>query len=76
MTGRSGIRRIRVSVTLPPDRIAEVRYTEPDGTRTVCRNSERADAVVETDRWRPLRGWRSEARWSLKATAHAEVGGW
>ncbi|MFD8952007.1 hypothetical protein ACFV0B_24505 [Streptomyces xanthophaeus] len=76
VTGRSGTRRIRVSVTLPPDRITEVHYTEPDGTRTVCRNSERADTVVETDRWWPLRGWRPESRWTLDATAHAEVGGW
>ncbi|MDJ0345164.1 hypothetical protein QMK19_31995 [Streptomyces sp. H10-C2] len=49
------------------------RVTDPDGSRAVCRNSETADARVLLERWWDSR--RTEADWTLDATAHAEVGG-
>jgi hypothetical protein len=71
-TGRAGLRRIRVQVTQPADRTLALEYTDPDGARATCRNSERADAEVVLERW--WGRWRTERRWSLDGTAHAEVG--
>ncbi|WP_329396408.1 hypothetical protein [Streptomyces melanogenes] len=73
VTGRSGLRRIRVEVTLPQARTLTLAYTDPDGSEAVCRNSETADAVVRLERW--WGRWRPEAEWRLEGTAHAEVGG-
>ncbi|MFE1444049.1 hypothetical protein [Streptomyces sp. NPDC058739] len=73
VTGRSGLRRITVTVTQPEDRTLALDYRDPDGDPAVCRNSERADAQVHLERWWPG-GWRTEARWTLDGTAHAEVG--
>ncbi|MFJ5776997.1 hypothetical protein [Streptomyces sp. NPDC093094] len=73
VTGRSGLHRIRVEVTQPPERTLTLDYADPDGSPSVCRNSERADARVLLERRRPG-GWRTEARWTLDGTAHAEVG--
>jgi hypothetical protein len=70
--GRAGLRRIRVTVTQPPDGTLALDYTDPDGSPAVCRNSERADAVVRLERW--WGRWRPEAAWRLSGTAHAEVG--
>jgi hypothetical protein len=72
VTGRAGLRRIHVTVTQPEERTLALEYTDPDGSRLVCRNSERADAHIVVERW--WGGWRSEARWTLTGTAHAEVG--
>ncbi|MFJ5547484.1 hypothetical protein [Streptomyces sp. NPDC093225] len=72
VTGRAGLRRIHVTVTQPPDRTLALDYHDPDGSHAVCRNSERADAVVRLERWRGR--WRTEALWTLDGTAHAEVG--
>ncbi|MFJ3231047.1 hypothetical protein [Streptomyces sp. NPDC086787] len=71
--GRAGLRRIRVEVTQPPERTLALDYTDPDGSHAVCRNSERADAHVLLERWW-FGGWRTEAEWTLRGTAHAEVG--
>lgn len=73
VTGRSGLRRIRVEVTQPEARTLTLSYTDPDGSESVCRNSETADAVVRLERW--WGRWRPEAEWTLEGTAHAEVGG-
>ncbi|MEU1071318.1 MULTISPECIES: hypothetical protein [unclassified Streptomyces] len=73
VTGRSGLRRIRVEVTQPEERTLTLDYTDPDGGAAVCRNSEAADAAVHVERW--WGRWRPEARWTLEGTAHAEVGG-
>ncbi|MFI9810047.1 hypothetical protein ACIHEJ_38095 [Streptomyces sp. NPDC052301] len=73
VTGRAGLRRIRVEVTQPADRTLTLDYTDPDGRHATCRNSERADAHVLLERRRFGR-WRSEAEWTLDGTAHAEVG--
>ncbi|MFE9023777.1 hypothetical protein ACFYNL_35120 [Streptomyces sp. NPDC007808] len=72
VAGRVGRRRIRVRVTQPPERTLALDYTDPDGSRAVCRNSETADAVVSLERW--WGRWRQEAEWRLPGTAHAEVG--
>ncbi|MFF4213972.1 hypothetical protein ACFYZE_32415 [Streptomyces sp. NPDC001796] len=72
VTGRAGLRRIRVTVTQPEERTLALEYTDPDDSRPVCRNSERADARIVVERW--WGGWRPEARWTLTGTAHAEVG--
>ncbi|WP_234328953.1 MULTISPECIES: hypothetical protein [unclassified Streptomyces] len=71
--GRAGLRRIRVTVTQPPEGTLALDYTDPDGSTAVCRNSERADAEVRVERW--WGRWRPEAEWRLSGTAHAEVGG-
>ncbi|MEU2156079.1 hypothetical protein ABZ532_13875 [Streptomyces sp. NPDC019396] len=73
VTGRAGLRRIRVEVTQPDERTLALDYTDPDGAQAVCRNSESADAhvLLERRRWG---GWSTEARWTLTGTAHAEVG--
>ncbi|HKB30193.1 MAG TPA: hypothetical protein VKD26_05085 [Streptosporangiaceae bacterium] len=71
--GRAGDRRIRIQVTQPADRTVAVGYTDPDGSTAVCRNSERADAVITLQR-RTAQGWRAERHWRLDATAHAEAG--
>ncbi|MFI9825701.1 hypothetical protein ACIHFC_35595 [Streptomyces sp. NPDC052013] len=73
VTGRAGLRRIRVEVHQPADRTLALEYTDPDGSRATCRNSERADAHVLLER-RWLGGWQTEAEWQLDGTAHAEVG--
>ncbi|MFH8484937.1 hypothetical protein [Streptomyces longisporoflavus] len=72
VTGRSGLRRIRVEVTQAEERTLQLDYADPDGAAATCHNSERADAVIHVDRWRGR--WRPEARWTLDGTAHAEVG--
>lgn len=72
VTGRVGRRRIRVTVTQPPERTLALDYTDPDGSGAVCRNSETADAVVSLEHW--WGRWRQEAVWRLSGTAHAEVG--
>ncbi|MFB8137085.1 hypothetical protein [Streptomyces mirabilis] len=70
--GRAGLSRIQVTVTQPPQQTLTLGYTDPDGSPAVCRNSERADAVVSLERWWGT--WRREAEWRLSGTAHAEVG--
>jgi hypothetical protein len=72
VTGRTLLRRIRVEVTQPAERTLALDYQDPDGARAVCRNSEIADARILLERW--WGRWRTEARWTLDGTAHAEVG--
>lgn len=72
VAGRAGLRRIRVEVTQSPDRTLALDYQDPDGSPAVCSNSETADAEVLVERWRGR--WCREAQWTLKGTAHAEVG--
>ncbi|MFG2526457.1 hypothetical protein [Streptomyces sp. NPDC048516] len=72
VTGRAGLRRIRVEVSLPAERTLRLDYADPDGSPAVCRNSETADAVVRLERW--WGRWRPEEEWLLEGTAHAEVG--
>ena len=72
--GRAGDHRITVTVRQPDDRTLAVDYANPDGSPTVCRNTERADAQILWEARRPS-GWTVERRWDLAGTAHAEVGG-
>ncbi|WP_265559697.1 hypothetical protein [Streptomyces hygroscopicus] len=72
VTGRAGLRRIRVTVAQPEERTLTLDYADPDGSGPVCRNSESADAHIVLERW--WGRWRPEARWTLEGTAHAEVG--
>ncbi len=72
VTGRAGLRRIRVEVSLPAERTLRLDYADPDGSPARCHNSETADAVVRLERW--WGRWRPEAEWLLEGTAHAEVG--
>lgn len=66
-------RLISVEVTQPPGETVTVDYSNPDGVAAVCRNSERADAVVTLQRRTSL-GWEIARQWELRGTAHAEVG--
>jgi len=70
--GMVGRRRLRVEVDIPADRAVAVAYADPDGAPATCTNSETADAEIVVERWR--RRWETERRWSLRATAHAEIG--
>ncbi len=72
VTGVVGDRRLRVRVVEPAERCVAVDYTDPDGARAVCTNTERADAEVTLERWRGR--WRVEREWLVRGTAHAEVG--
>ncbi|GAA5173138.1 hypothetical protein GCM10023321_74080 [Pseudonocardia eucalypti] len=74
VSGRVGDRRIRVRVHQPPEATLALDYTDPDGEAAVCRNCECADATVLLER-RVTGDWRTERRWRLDGTAHAEVGG-
>ena len=68
----SGHRRLLVDVTVPPDASVVLSYTDPDGATATCTNSERADAEIVLQRWDG--DWHDDRRWSLRGTAHAEVG--
>jgi hypothetical protein len=72
IAGIVGRQRLRVGVHLPPGESVAVDYADPDGAPAVCTNSERADATVLVERWSGR--WRTQHRWSLRGTAHAEVG--
>ena len=73
VTGRSGNRRVHVTVTQSENRCVVIGYTDPDGATATCTNSERADAHIVLQRRSPS-GWTVEREWTLEATAHAEVG--
>lgn len=72
--GRAGDRRVEVVVTQPPHHTVEVDYTNPDGSSTVCRNTELATAEITLSR-RTRSGWGQIRRWVVEGAAHAEVGG-
>ncbi len=71
--GHAGGRRITVRVRLPEESRIAVGYTDPDGGRAVCHNSERADVHVCLERRRGAR-WEPDQLWDVRGTAHAEVG--
>jgi hypothetical protein len=70
--GVVGRTRLTVTVTQPDDRCVRLDYTDPNGDGAVCRNTERADVDVRLDKWRGR--WITEAEWSVKGAAHAELG--
>jgi hypothetical protein len=71
--GAVGRQRLSVTVGQPEDRCVRLDYTDPDGAAALCTNTERADVVVRLDVLTP-RGWRTDAEWSLRGTAHSELG--
>ncbi len=73
VSGVVGRRRLRVEVTVPPDRSVRLTYTDPDGATATCTNSEVATAVIVLERLAGRR-WTEERAWTLDGTAHAEVG--
>lgn len=64
LAGRIGDRAVLIRVDQPPDRCVTLTYTDPDGGRAVCTNTEQADVHIEID----------DRQWSVLGTAHAEVG--
>ena len=73
VSGRFGLRRLRVEVRQDPDDCVELGYTDPDGATATCTNSERASAEIVLER-RTRSGFETERHWTLDHTAHAEVG--
>ena len=65
--------RLRVGVRIPPAASVTLEYRDPDDASARCTNSCRADAEIRLER-RRLGGWSLERRWSLRGTAHAEIG--
>ncbi len=72
-TVTTATRRLRVGVHVPGRDAVVLGYRDPDGARSTCTNSCRADAEIRLEVRRPT-GWEVRRRWSLRATAHAEVG--
>jgi hypothetical protein len=64
LEGGIGGRQVLIRVDQPPDRCVNLGYTDPDGGRAVCTNTEQADIHVEVD----------DRHWSVLGTGHAEVG--
>ncbi|HTX97729.1 MAG TPA: hypothetical protein VME67_24595 [Mycobacterium sp.] len=64
LQGRIDGRRVLIRVDQPEDRCVSLAYTDPDGGRAVCTNTEQADIHVELD----------DRHWSVLGTGHAEVG--
>lgn len=66
-------RRLRVRVHVPQRAAVTLEYEDPDGARSWCTNSCRADAEVEVQVRRGI-AWGPARRWQLRGRAHAEVG--
>ncbi len=64
LEGRISGRIVLIRVDQPPDRCVSLEYTDPDGCRAVCTNTERADIHIEID----------DRHWSVLGSGHAEVG--
>jgi len=70
--GVVGSHRLTVTVNQPDERCIILDYTDPDGAQAICTNSEIADVDVVLEAFRGR--WRVEQEWSLRGTAHAELG--
>jgi hypothetical protein len=70
--GTIGRWRLRVEVTIPPERSVRVGYVDPDGALATCTNSEVSDAEIVLEHRRAR--WEIERRWDLRGNAHAEIG--
>ena len=70
--GTVGRWRLRVDVTIPPERCVRVGYVDPDGASATCTNSEVSDAEVVLEHRRAR--WEIARRWDLCGSAHAEIG--
>src|SRR5262249_10196289 len=47
LEGRIGAREVLIRVDQPPDRCVSLGYTDPDGGKAVCTNTEQADIHIE-----------------------------
>lgn len=72
VSGTVGRWRLRVEVEIPPSQAVAVGYVDPDGDSATCTNSEVADADIVLEHRRSR--WETAAHWSLRGTAHAEIG--
>ncbi len=64
LEGRIGGRELLIRVDQPTDRCVSLGYTDPDGGRAVCTNTEQADIHIDL----------GDRHWSVLGTGHAEVG--
>ncbi len=64
LEGRIGGRAVLIRVDQPADRCVSLEYTDPDGGKAVCTNTEQADIHIDID----------DRHWSVLGTGHAEVG--
>src|SRR6185312_14077982 len=64
LQGRIGGRRVLIRIDQPTEKCVSLQYTDPDGGRAVCTNTEQADVHIEID----------DRQWSVLGTGHAEVG--
>ena len=72
ISGTIGRYRLRAEITIAPERSVSVGYEDPDGETATCTNSEMADADIVLEH--KLSRWETEARWTLRSTAHSEIG--
>ncbi len=73
MEGRIGRREVLIRVDQPNERCVSLEYTDPDGGKCVCTNTEQADVHIEISR--RVGGARVvERSWSVTGTGHTEVG--
>lgn len=64
LEGRIGGRRVLIRVDQPPEKCVSLQYTDPDGGKAVCTNTEQADIHIEI----------GDRRWAVLGAGHAEVG--
>lgn len=72
LKGTVGRWRLRAEVVIPPSQSVSLGYVDPDGSTATCTNSEVADAEIVLEHRRSR--WETAASWSLRGTAHAEIG--
>ena len=72
LRGTVGRWRLRAEVELPLAQSVSVGYRDPDGATATCTNSELADAEIVLEHRRSR--WETAATWSLRGTAHSEIG--
>lgn len=72
LKGTLGRWRLRAEIEIPLAQSVEVAYRDPDGASATCTNSELADAEIVLEHRRAR--WEMAASWSLRGTAHAEIG--
>ncbi len=73
VSGKFGDYRIEVKVKLDKEKCVEVEYTDPDGKKAVCVNTEIGDAEVFLEK-KVSNKWVEEKRWIISNRAHCEMG--
>lgn len=64
LEGRIDGRQVLIRVDQPAQRCVSLEYTDPDGSKCVCTNTEQADVYVEV----------GDRQWSVLGGGHTEVG--